>query len=81
MKEVKSAKTQKRLVVLPPQESATDTSNWENRNVSAPHIDIKLNKRVMRDVEFVEPENDSNMLTLEQIKKLQARERAKKTSE
>lgn len=80
MKEVKSS-SQKRSVKLPPQQSATDTSNWEKRNVSAPSIDKITNKRVVRDIEFIENKMESPGLTLAQVQKLEAQKRTKKTSE
>jgi len=39
-----------RSKVLPPQKSATDTSNWDDRHISAPSIDIE------RDFHFIMPE-------------------------
>lgn len=82
MSEVKSEKPKKRLVKLPPQASANDTSNWEGRNVSAVSVDLVAKKRVVRDVEFIRPKIDPQpkTLTLEQIQRLQAQERAKKSS-
>lgn len=80
MREAKPEKSKKRLVKLPPQESANDTSNWENRNVSAVSVNLVAKKRIVRDVEFIKPEGKLQALTLDQIKKLEARERAKKTS-
>lgn len=80
MKEVKTS-SQKRPVKLPPQQSATDTSNWESRNVSAPTLDKITRKRVVREVEFIRPKeiDTSNLLTLKQLEKLEAQERAKKS--
>ncbi len=50
---------------LPPQKSATDTSNWENRNFSAPTIAID------REFEFVadEPEPIANPYLLQEARK------------
>lgn len=80
MKEVKSS-FQKRPVKLPPQQSETDTSNWEGRNVSAPTISKITKKRTVRELEFIQTEVDtSNLLTPAQAKKLEAQERAKKSS-
>lgn len=39
--------TKQSSVKLPPQKSATDTSNWENRHFSAPTIDTE------REFEFI----------------------------
>lgn len=80
MKEVKS-QPKRRPAELPPQQSATDTSNWENRNVSAPSLDKITNKRIVRDIEFIRPKEEKpQSLTLAQIQRLQAQDRAKKTS-
>lgn len=45
--------SQKRLIKLPPQQSATDTSNWDNRNVAAPTLDKITKKRIVRDTVFI----------------------------
>lgn len=80
MKEVKSP-SQKRAVKLPPQQSATDTSNWEKRNVSAPIISKITKKRTVRELEFMGNKQDnSGMITLAQAKKLEAQNRNKKSS-
>jgi len=79
MSEVKPDKPKKHLVELPPQKSANDTSNWENRNVSAVSVNLVAKKRIVRDIEFIEPKSAQG-LTLEQIQRLQAQDRAKKTS-
>jgi hypothetical protein len=48
---------------LPPQKSATDTSNWENRNVSAPIIDFDKKKRSTRGLSFIRNEiNETDKL-------------------
>ncbi len=47
------ASAKKRKTKLPPQQSATDTSNWENRNISAPTIDKLTKKRIVRELEFI----------------------------
>jgi hypothetical protein len=69
----------KTIAELPPQQSAADTSNWENRNVSAISVNLAIKKRVVRDIEFIEPKKNDG-LTLTQIQRLQAKDRAKKTS-
>ncbi len=80
MKEVKSS-SQKRLVKLPPQQSATDTSNWDNRNVAAPTLDKITKKRIVRDTVFIRNKLESPpLITAEQAQKLEAQERAKKSS-
>lgn len=80
MKEVKSS-AKKRPVKLPPQQSATDTSNWEGRNVSAPTISKITKKRTVRELEFIKSDMDnSNLLALAQAKKLEAQNRNKKPS-
>ena len=79
MKEVISS-SQKRPVKLPSQKSATDTYNWEKRNVSAPTLDKVTSKRVVRDIEFIENKMESPGLTLAQIEKLEAQNRIKKSS-
>jgi hypothetical protein len=83
MKEVKStnlAKTHKRSVKLPPQKSADDTSNWEDRNVSAPHIDVTRKKRTVRELEFIQNKSEPVKLTPKQFEKLEAQNRIKKYS-
>ncbi|MEO5499482.1 MAG: hypothetical protein ABIR46_03210 [Candidatus Saccharimonadales bacterium] len=79
MKEVKTS-SQKSSIKLPPQKSANDTSNWDNRNVSAPTLDKITKKRVVRDIEFIENKPKPIGLTLAQVKKLEAQKRTKKTS-
>lgn len=80
MTEVKRNKPKKRLTELPPQESAADTSNWENRDISAVTVNLALKKRIVRDLEFIEPTSDKlQSLTLEQIQRLQAKEQSKKS--
>jgi|ADGO01.1.fsa_nt_gi hypothetical protein len=80
MKEVKPEKSKKRLVKLPPQKSANDTSNWENRNITATTVNKVTGNRIVREVEFIENKMKSPGLTLAQIKKLEARNRTKKSS-
>ena len=60
----------KRLKTLPPQESATDTSNWENRNVSAPVIDTENKKRTIRQMDFILSE-EIELLSLKQLQKIE----------
>lgn len=80
MKEVQPKKSKKRLVKLPPQESATDTTNWENRDISAVTVNLALKKRIVRDLEFVKPKGEKlQALTLEQLQRLQAKEQSKKS--
>jgi hypothetical protein len=87
MEEVKLPKTaalraaKKRKKHLPPQMSATDTSNWDNRIVSAPIIDFDKKKRSTRGVVFIR--NDTKVegaLTPNQAKKLDKQVGHKKTS-
>lgn len=82
MKEVKSS-SQKPVVKLPPQKSATDTSNWDNRNVAAPTLDKVTRKHIVRDTVFIKNKVDPIglvALTEKQAEKLEAQERAKKSS-
>ena len=60
----------KRLETLPSQESATDTSNWENRNVSAPVIDTENKKRTIRQMDFILSE-EIELLSLKQLHKIE----------
>lgn len=80
MKEVKPA-SQKRSIKLPPQRSATDTSNWDNRNVAAPTLDKITKKRIVRDTVFIKSKSDLDkiLLTPKQAAKLEAQKRADKT--
>jgi len=66
----------KRLKALPPQESATDTSNWENRNVSAPVIDTKNKKRKIRQLDFI-LSKEIELITLEQMQKIEKKHKKK----
>ena len=59
----------KRLKTLPPQESVTDTSNWENRNVSAPVLDTEDNQHTVRKLDFMRPE-ERQSLSLKQMQKI-----------
>lgn len=62
----------KRLKKLPPQESATDTSNWEERGISIPVIDVKTKKTTVREFEFLRnKDSDLDSLTLKQIEKIE----------
>ncbi len=79
MKEVKSP-SQKRPVKLPPQHSASDTSNWEDRNVSAPTLDKITKKRVVRDVEFIRNEDRSEDIIAMPEQRSKEQNRTKKTS-
>ncbi len=66
------AKDVKKLYTkLPPQESAFDTSNWENRNVGAVTFDAGTNRRTVRMVDFMKAEELQPIgLTLEQVKQV-----------
>jgi hypothetical protein len=59
-----------RLKQLPPQKSATDTSNWENRNVSAVTFDYEAKKRKVRQVDFLKAKQEPFGLTLDQVKQV-----------
>ena len=59
-----------RLKQLPPQKSATDTSNWENRNVSAVTFDYETKKRKVRQVDFLKAKQEPFGLTLDQVKQV-----------
>lgn len=73
MKEVKPTKSKKRKVELPTQQSANDTSNWENRNISAATLDKTRTKRIVRQVDFIKPTGmEGKVLTLDQVRKLLA---------
>jgi hypothetical protein len=62
----------KRLEKLPPQKSAEDTSNWENRNIAAPTI------KAPRQFELHREKHDDNALTEHQLSKLiKANDKAK----
>lgn len=56
-----------RLKDLPPQESANDTSNWENRNVSAVTFDTEAKSPKVRKVDFIMAMKAEG-LTLDQLK-------------
>lgn len=76
MKEVQPKKSKKRLVKLPPQESANDTSNWENRNISAVSINKVTGNRIVREVEFIEPKQ-TKVMALNQIQRSKKQKRKK----
>ena len=59
-----------RLKQLPPQKSATDTSNWENRSVSAVTFDYEAKKRKVRQVDFLKAKQEPVGLTLDQVKQV-----------
>lgn len=42
-----------RMKELPPQESATDTSNWENRNISGSVMDTDSGEYAVRNLDFM----------------------------
>lgn len=79
MKEVKTT-SKKRLAKLPPQLSATDTSNWDDRNVAAPTVDKITKKRVVRDTVFIQNKLDPVALSARQLEKLDKQNHAKKTT-
>ncbi len=55
---------------LPPQESAFDTSNWENRNVGAVTFDTGMKERTVRMVDFMLAETLPLGITREQAEKI-----------
>jgi len=69
----------KRIEKLPPQESANDTSNWEQRGISVPVMDVKKKKTILRNFEFMRIKDDLDSLTLAQIKNIEEK-RVKKVS-
>lgn len=67
----KSKGVKKPLIELPLQESAFDTSNWENRNVGAVTFDTGTNKHRVRMVDFMKAEQGEPIgYTLDQIKEV-----------
>lgn len=61
----------KRIKDLPSQESVDDTSNWENRNVSAPVIDTVNKEQAVRKLDFMGSEKTKlQAVTLNQLKHL-----------
>ena len=69
----------KRLGKLPPQESATDTSNWEKRSIAVTVVDVKKKKTILRNFDFLRTKEDLDSLTLAQIRKIEEK-RSKKAS-
>jgi len=61
-------------VKLPPQVSATDTSNWENRNISSLTIDTDHKKRKERKFMFTRAVEPNDELTVEQVRKLDTKQ-------
>lgn len=59
----------KRLKSLPPQESAVDTSNWEDRNVSAPMVDIESKKHTVRHLAFIRQKEMLKDIVLDPVRK------------
>ena len=60
--------TKKRIKKLPPQESANDTSNWEERSISVPVVDIEKKKTVIRQFDLMRAgEAKLDMVTLAQV--------------
>lgn len=62
---------EKRLKSLPSQESVNDTSNWENRNVSAPVINVKTGTKTIRQFDLIQSDK-LDALTIDQIRKMKA---------
>jgi len=56
-----------RLKKLPPQKSASDTSNWESRNISAPTLKITREFELDR---VKDDDNDDSSLSAAQLHKL-----------
>ncbi len=77
MKKAKSL-SQRRPVELPPQDSATDTTNWEKRNVSAPTLDKISKKPIVRDVEFLKNEIKFSGFSTAQVQSPEAQKGTKK---
>lgn len=57
----------KRIASLPPQSSASDTTNWEGRNVSAPIIDLDKKIESRRNLDFLMAKQVPFGLTKEQV--------------
>jgi hypothetical protein len=68
MKEVKPTRHKKQRLELPKQQTVDDTSNWENRRVTAATLDKTKTKRIVREIEFIKPEKLQG-LTTSQIRK------------
>lgn len=66
----KSKGVKKPLVELPPQESAFDTANWENRNVGAVTFDTGTNKHRVRMVDFMKAKEVELGIPLEEAQRL-----------
>ena len=67
----KSKVVKKLHTELPPQESAFDTSNWENRNVGAVTFDTGMKERTVHMVDFLKAkELEPIGLTLKQVKEV-----------
>lgn len=64
IKRIKAVK--QRLKKLPPQKSATDTANWENRSVSAVTFDSETQTKKVREVDFMKDKLVQPGLTLDQ---------------
>jgi hypothetical protein len=59
---LRAAKVRKKH--LPPQKSAADTSNWDNRNVSAPIVDIDKRRQSTRSLKFMKNKIQPNDIVL-----------------
>lgn len=55
---------------LPPQKSAFDTSNWENRNVDAVTFDTGMKERTVRMVDFMKAEQIPLGISLKRLKEM-----------
>jgi hypothetical protein len=66
----KSKVVKKLHTELPPQKSAFDTSNWENRNVGAVTFDTGLKERTVRMVDFMIAEQVPLGISLKQLKEM-----------
>ena len=66
----KSKVVKKLHTELPPQESAFDTSNWENRNVGAVTFDTGMKERTVRMVDFMIAEQIPLGISLKQLKEM-----------
>lgn len=79
MKEVKS-QPRKLTIKLPTQKSATDTSNWEKRNVSAPVISNLTKKRTVRELEFIGNKNRSQVIVIDDKQSTKKQKHSKKNT-
>lgn len=60
-----------RLKKLPPQKSATDTTNWENRSVSAVTFDSETQRKKVREVDFMKDKGIEGLaLTWDQVEQV-----------